>query len=274
MAKVADEFAYNSEQERVKSNERIRALNIQTGDEIENLYHAFEKTVSDMMAYMRSVNEQSAVIEQMQHSIILSFANMVESRDANTGEHIKHTAAYVRLIAEKLRENPLYGEIMTDDYIDSLVRSAPLHDIGKITISDVLLNKPGKLSPEEFAIMKTHTTAGREILHGTIENIGSAGYLSEAADLATYHHEKWNGTGYPEGLSGAAIPLSARIMAVADVFDALISRRCYKEPMPFDVAVEIIGAEAGISFDPDVTKAFFAALDDIRAARQPDLSVG
>ncbi len=202
------------------------------------------------------------LITSMQQSVITNFADMVESRDLNTGEHIHRTSAYVNIIAQSLRKNKAYTDILSDEYIEDLTRSAPLHDIGKIRISDVLLNKPGKLTSEEFEVMKTHTTAGKDIL-SRISSDGNTTYLGIAAELAAYHHERWDGQGYPERLSGTDIPLSARIMAVADVFDALTSKRSYKEAMDAQEALCVIASESGTHFDPAVVEAFLAAKEKI-----------
>ena len=164
----------------------------------------------------------------------------------------------------ELKKEGKYTDILTDDYISSIVRCAPLHDIGKIKISDVILNKPGKLNDEEFEIMKTHTTAGYEILNQTIVNTLDNDYLKEAINMAYCHHEKWDGSGYPRGLKGEEIPLSARIMAVADVFDALISERSYKKAFSFEKAIEIIKESSGTHFDPNIVKAFLNAKDEVR----------
>jgi HD-GYP domain-containing protein (c-di-GMP phosphodiesterase class II) len=149
--------------------------------------------------------------------------------------------------------------------MEDVVNSAPLHDIGKIHVPDAILNKPGKLTDEEFRKMQEHTTAGKEIIESTISSVSvEAGYLKEARNLAAYHHEKWNGKGYPCGLAGEEIPLSARIMAVADVFDALVSTRSYKKPFPFEKAMDIIREGAGSHFDPLVAQAFLNAEDEVR----------
>ncbi|MGN0696023.1 MAG: HD-GYP domain-containing protein, partial [Oscillospiraceae bacterium] len=209
---------------------------------------------------------QAKRISDMQHNIILTMADIVESRDENTGGHIRRTAEYVRIIAEKLRENGQYSDILTDEYIEDMIVAAPLHDMGKIHVSDNILNKPGRLDKEEYAIMQTHTTAGRDMLENATHTLGSFSYLNMAVQMAAYHHEKWNGKGYPEGISGMDIPLCARIMAVADVFDALISKRCYKEAMPLEKAYGIIREESGAAFDPVVTDAFFASSKEIERA--------
>jgi len=258
MTEAADEFAYENEIDRLQTTLRLRHLNISTGDEIENLYRALRKTVTDMVHYIGIINKNAALISQMQQNIILEFANMVESRDLNTGEHIRHTADYVRRLAEELQREGKFSDILTDSYIRQVANSAPLHDIGKIKISDTLLNKPGKLTPEEFEIMKTHTTAGRDILRGALDNLSpdNTEYMTQAINMATYHHERWDGAGYPEGLKGEQIPLCARIMAVADVYDALISKRSYKAPFTPGEATRIIISESGTHFDPSVVEAF------------------
>lgn len=198
----------------------------------------------------------------MQSGIITMMAEIVENRDDNTGGHIRRTAGYVESIARELQKQGSYRDILTDGYINDIIVAAPLHDIGKIHISDAVLNKPGKLTQEEFEIMKTHTTAGQKLLEHAKEELGESGYLNTAVEMAAYHHEWWNGGGYPYGISGEEIPLCARIMAVADVFDALTSKRCYKDAMPLEKAYAIIREESGTHFDPVVAEAFLAA--DIR----------
>lgn len=195
----------------------------------------------------------------MQSGIITMMAEIVENRDDNTGGHIRRTAGYVESIARELQKQGSYRDILTDGYINDIIVAAPLHDIGKIHISDAVLNKPGKLTQEEFEIMKTHTTAGQKLLEHAKEELGESSYLNTAVEMAAYHHEWWNGGGYPYGISGDEIPLCARIMAVADVFDALTSKRCYKDAMPIEKAYEIIREESGTHFDPVVAEAFLAA---------------
>ena len=264
MAIAAGSFAYNSAAGRADSVERIRNLGIRTGDEIENLYLALAKMTEDSMQYITDIQQQSATINKMQNGLILVLADMVESRDQCTGDHVRKTAAYARVIMDELRKEGKYTEILTDSYIDDVVNSAPLHDVGKIQVSDVLLNKPGKLTDEEFLEMQKHTTAGGEIIAHAIALVSDAGYLAEAKNLASYHHERWDGRGYPSRLTGEEIPLSARIMAVADVFDALVSRRSYKAPFPFEKAMAIIREESGTHFDPTVAEAFLNAEEEVR----------
>lgn len=201
-------------------------------------------------------------VSGMQSGMITFMAEVVENRDDNTGGHIKRTADYVKRIAKELKRRGVYPEILTDRYMEDMIVAAPLHDIGKIHIPDAILNKPGRLTEEEFAIMKTHTTAGEELLTHAKTELGESGYLNTAVEMAAYHHEWWNGKGYPYGIDGEEIPLSARIMAVADVFDALTSKRCYKDAMPLTKAYAIIREESGTHFDPLVAEAFLACADD------------
>lgn len=264
MAMATGGFAYNSEEARADSLERIQELDIHTGDEIENLYLAIAKTTGDTMQYITDVQEKSEVIEKMQSGLIMVLADLVESRDKCTGDHVRKTAAYARIIMAQMRKEGIYPQQMTDKFVDDVSNCAPLHDVGKITVSDTILNKPGRLTDEEFQIMKNHTVAGGEIIESAISQVSESGYLDEARRLATYHHERWDGKGYPEGLSGEDIPLSARIMAVADVFDALVSKRSYKEGFPFEKAMEIMREGSGTQFDPNVLKAFLDAEDQVR----------
>ena len=265
MALSASSFAYNSDEARTESVDRIRELDIHTGDEIENLYYALVKTSEDSVKYVADIQEQTEAISKMQNGLIMVLADLVESRDKCTGDHVRKTAAYAKIIMNKMKEEGIYADQLTDEFISDVEHSAPLHDIGKIKVSDVILNKPGKLTDEEFVEMKKHTTAGEDIIDKAIEIVPDTGYLNEAKNLATYHHEKWDGSGYPKGLVGEEIPLSARIMAVADVFDALVSNRSYKKGFPFEKAMDIIREGVGTHFDPNVAKAFLDAEDEVRA---------
>lgn len=264
MALSADAFAYNSEEAHEVSLEKLRCLNIHTGDEVENLYRAFVKTSEDSVNYVTAIQEKTETIANMQNALIMVLADIVESRDKNTGDHIRKTAAYTAIIMKHMRKLGIYTNQLTDQFVSDVVNSAPLHDIGKITVPDAILNKPGRLSDEEYEIMKEHAIAGSEIISKTIGLVPQSGYLSEARNMAEFHHEKWNGKGYPHGLKGTDIPLSARIMAVADVFDALVSKRSYKEPFTFEKAKEIIHEGAGSHFDPRIVEAFFDAEEEVR----------
>lgn len=219
---------------------------------------AFVMTITIIVLIMQG-NKRSFYHERvsaMQSGMITLMAEIVENRDDNTGGHIKRTAKYVEQIAEELKKRGAYSSVLTDAYVRDMIVAAPLHDIGKIHIPDNILNKPGRLTEEEFAIMKTHTTAGRDLLVQAKSELGEFPYLHMAIEMAESHHEWWNGKGYPEGISGEEIPLCARIMAVADVFDALTSKRCYKDEMPLEKAYAIIREESGTHFDPVVAEAF------------------
>ena len=225
---------------------------------------AFIMTITIIVLIMQG-NKRSFYHERltdMQSGMISFMAEVVENRDDNTGGHIRRTAKYVENIANQLKKQGVYGDILTDKYMRDMIVAAPLHDIGKIHIPDAVLNKPGKLTDDEFATMKTHTTAGKELLAHAKEELGESEYLNMAVEMAAYHHEWWNGKGYPYGLSGEEIPLCARIMTVADVFDALTSKRCYKNAMPLEKAYAIIREESGTHFDPAVVAAFFASVED------------
>lgn len=208
-----------------------------------------------------------------QSSIIAAFCALAEVRDNETGNHIRRTQRYVQLLAERLRTNARYS--LTDGDIELLFKSAPLHDIGKVAIPDAILLKPGKLSPDEWTIMKTHCAEGRSAILSAARDFGDSdwSFLNYAVEIAYCHHERWDGAGYPQGLSGEQIPLSARLMAVADVYDALISKRVYKEAYPHEEAVRLIAKGRGTHFDPDVTDAFLAIAEafDETAQRYKDV---
>lgn len=207
------------------------------------------------------VSKQNRISEMQEH-MISGLANLIESRDLETGEHIVRTSAYVRILAQDARRDGVYADQLDDHTIDLLYRLAPLHDIGKIVVSDTILKKPGRLTAEEFEQMKRHASEGGSVVRQVLSGITDEEYLSAAADIATYHHERWDGGGYPRGLAGEAIPLSARIMAIADVFDALISERCYKKAMPPEQAFAIIRDETGTHFDPLLAKVFLDHRDE------------
>ena len=213
---------------------------------------------------MRSIRRLSDSTAKMQDGLIITMADLVESRDSDTGAHVQKTAAYVKIIVEGLKKKGYYLQKLTPKFMSDVVRSAPLHDIGKINIPDEVLNKPGKLTDKEFEIMKTHTTAGKRIIENAISTVKGDNYLKEARNMAAYHHERWDGKGYPEGIHGEVIPLSARIMAVADVFDALTSPRIYKPAFPLDKALNILEEGKGTQFDPKCVEVFFDALPEVK----------
>lgn len=242
----------------------LRAIDIHTGDEVERLYRAVCDMAVNQTEQMRSIRRFSEHTARMQDGLIITMADLVENRDSDTGAHIQKTAAYVKIIVEGLKEKGYYAEKITPKFISDVVRSAPLHDVGKINIPDSVLNKPGKLTPEEYEIIKTHTTAGKLIIEKAISTVEGENYLKEARNMAAYHHERWDGKGYPEGLHGEVIPLAARIMAVADVFDALASPRVYKPAFPLEKAISIIQEGAGTQFDPKCVEVFMEALPEVR----------
>ena len=211
----------------------------------------------------RMVMTQLAQITRMQHDIIVSMANVIESRDGTTGEHVKRTSKYTMLLAEKMIERGLYAEELTVQLLESMRNGSPLHDIGKITIPDSVLTKPGKLTVEEYDVIKTHAKAGSDMIRDNMSQMVSGDFLQVACDMARYHHEKWNGKGYPEGLKGEEIPLTARILAVTDVYDALVSERQYKKGMTIDEAFAIMEKDRGENFEPEILDVFFDLRDEL-----------
>jgi len=213
--------------------------------------------------YMNQEDPTLNEISRYHGEMVMGFATLVESKDGSTGGHIKRTTAYVKLLAEELKERGYYKEILTKDYVRNLCKAAPMHDIGKIAVPDVVLQKPGRLTEEEFEIIKKHAPKGGEIIEETFGHLGNEGYTKMAYQVARYHHEKWNGKGYPEGLKEHEIPLCARIMAVADVFDAVSEKRCYRDAMPLEKCFEIISDGSGRDFDPIVAKVFLDSRDKV-----------
>ena len=265
IARVSRHSGYDTPEAREKWLKMLDALQIRTGDEIETLYEDYKTAAHNTVRYIEETERQSTQLTKMQNGLILVLADMVESRDKCTGDHVFKTAAYTEIILRQMQKEGIYADRLSDRYIDEVVHSAPLHDVGKITVSDVILNKPGRLTDEEFRRMQGHTVEGGKIIDKAMALVDEdAAYLYEAKNLALYHHEKWNGKGYPTGLAGEDIPLSARVMAVADVFDALVSRRSYKEPFSIDKALDIIRKDAGTHFDPLVAQAFLDAEPEVR----------
>lgn len=223
-----------------------------------NLEHMVEEQT-------RIITARTRRISQIQEQVIMGMATLIETRDNSTGKHVKNTKTYVRMIASELRARNIYTDILTEDYIMNVYKAAPLHDVGKIKISDAILRKPGKLTEEEYNAMKLHTVYGREIINEIIGGVEDPDYVKIAEDIAMYHHERWDGNGYPIGLKGEDIPLCARIMALADVFDALYEERCYKEPIrPVYKIMQTLKEGRGTQFDPLITDVFTSLEQEIK----------
>jgi putative two-component system response regulator len=218
----------------------------------------YQKFLEDKAGWLEmEVQKKLRKIGQLQDALILVMVSLAEFRDGCTGWHIKRTQEFVKTLALELAKLPRFVNVLTADYIENLAKSAPLHDIGKITTPDHILLKPGKLNAEEFEIMKSHAQKGAEMLQQAQKfSAGTDGYLQIAIEIAHHHHEKWDGSGYPGKLSGEAIPLAARIMAIADVYDALTSARPYKRAFSHEEASEIILKDSGDHFDPTMVAAF------------------
>ncbi|MBI2424077.1 MAG: response regulator [Candidatus Hydrogenedentes bacterium] len=214
------------------------------------------------------VQERTRQVRQTQAVAVFSLAKLAESRDNETGDHLERMRSYARLLAEEMSTWPQFADVINPLFVERLYESTPLHDIGKVGIPDRILLKPGKLTDEEFEVMKRHTLIGGDTLRAADQEAGENSFLSMGCAIAYYHHEKWNGTGYPFGIAGTEIPLAARIAALADVYDALSSKRPYKEPFSHEKSRSIILEGDGEHFDPDVVKAFMAIENkflDIRA---------
>ncbi|MEI7997446.1 MAG: two-component system response regulator [Methylococcaceae bacterium] len=233
--------------------------------------HLALKTVADFLrnqnAFLeKEVQKRTEEVMALQDVTILVVTSLAETRDLETVNHIRRTQFYVKALAEKLSQHPRFAEVLTEREIQIIYKSAPLHDIGKVGICDQILLKPGRFSPEEFEIMKTHTTLGHDAIEHAEQQLGiKVGFLRIAKEIALSHQEKWDGSGYPQGLAGDAIPVSARLMAVADVYDALISRRVYKDSMPHEDALKIMREGRGTHFDPDMLDAFLEIHETMRA---------
>jgi putative two-component system response regulator len=212
------------------------------------------------------IKKRTKEITAIQDVTIHALASLAETRDSETGSHIRRTQYYIKALAEKVRFNPRYSYFLNDNTIEMLFKSAPLHDLGKVGIPDSILLKPGKYEPEEFEVMKTHAKLGRDALIKAEKELGiEVSFLKYAKEISYSHHEKWDGSGYPEGLVGDAIPISARLMAVADVYDALVSRRIYKEGFDDAKAIQIIQEGRGSHFDPDMVDAFLTLQTEFQA---------
>ena len=228
----------------------------------------------DKSAYLeREVALRTLEVQAIQDVTIMAMASLAETRDDETGNHIRRTQLYVKALAEQLRTHPRFEAVLNDHMIELLYKCAPLHDIGKIGIPERIMFKPGKLTDDEIEIIKGHAALGRKAIEGAERRLGMrVRFLSVAKDMAYSHHEKWDGSGYPEGLSGDAIPVSGRLMALADVYDALVSRRIYKAAFTHEQACSSIVQERGRHFDPELVDAFIKIAEDFRtiAINYPD----
>ena len=216
------------------------------------------------------LNQEDPLILELyclQKEMIMGFATLIESRDESTGEHVRRTSDYVRIILDGLKADKNHRKLITKEFYDYMLLAAPLHDIGKISIPDNILQKKGKLTPQEFEVIKTHTTSGADIIRETFGHTANEKYFDIAYNVALYHHEKYSGTGYPCGKKGKSIPLEARIMAVADVYDAISEKRCYRDALPPDVCFSIILEGRGTDFDPDIVDIFLRNKEKVLGVR-------
>ena len=217
------------------------------------------------------IRERTAQLENLQNAIIFGFADMLESRDEETGGHVERTSAYIQILLDTLSEQGIYDNTIKDLNREWFISSARLHDVGKIAISDTILNKPGKLTVEEFEIMKTHTIEGEKAIDKIASRTYDVEFLTNARLFAGNHHERWDGTGYPRGLSGMDIPFQGRLMAIVDVYDALMSERPYKKPFSEEETVRIIMEGSGNHFDPVVVDVFYEVKDKFSAVHKNHL---
>lgn len=218
---------------------------------------------AEVLEQTESIRKRDEKLIEMQNSVIIALSDLIESRDEETGNHISRTSMYVSMLTQKALKMQLYTDTIDEKFLENIIKAAPLHDMGKIVVSDMLLKKPGKLTEEEFRIMQRHTVEGGRIVKEILSDIEDTDYIQMASEIALYHHEKFDGTGYPYNLKGYEIPVSARIMALADVFDALVSKRCYKPPFSLDESMDIIKAGSGRHFDPFLAEAFISLKDEI-----------
>ncbi len=222
------------------------------------LTHALTALEQQNERLEQAVHERTLEVVRTQDVAIYCLASLAETRDNETGNHLRRTQYYIKALAEELKRHPKFSQVLTDEAITLIYKSAPLHDIGKVGVPDRVLLKPGKLEPDEWQEMLKHPTHGRDAINRAEKDLGSTSFLNFAREIVYTHHEKWDGSGYPRGIKGEDIPVSGRLMALADVYDALISQRVYKPPFSHEQAVDIIVDGRGGHFDPDVVDAFLA----------------
>jgi putative two-component system response regulator len=231
---------------------------------------AYQDQLAERNAWLQSeLSQRLAQVDQLREATLHVMISFAEFRDEETGNHVRRTQEYVRTLATHLHAQGAYPDVLNPDSIEHIAKSAPLHDIGKVAIPDHILLKPGRLEADELVVMREHAMHGWEMLSRAAQRMGDDdGFLRHGMDISRHHHEKWDGSGYPDGLAGEAIPLSARLMAVADVYDALISRRPYKDPMAHQRAVDYIRQGCGSHFDPHIVQAFDETLDQFISIAQ------
>jgi putative two-component system response regulator len=247
---VTKPFQYEEVQARVKTHLKIHQLQTELEKHNEHLEEL--------------VKEQVKEIYESQMATIFALAKLSESRDNDTGKHLERVQYICRLISTELSYNTKYKDIITPDYIENIFYACPLHDIGKVGIKDDILLKPGKFTPEEFEYMKTHSVLGAETLEAVHKSYPNNTFINMGIDIARYHHERWDGSGYPDGLSGDNIPLCARIMSIADVYDAVRSKRCYKSSHSHEETSEIIIKESDNQFDPDIIESYKEIQEELK----------
>jgi len=250
---ITKPFQFEEVIARVKTHLKLRSLQ----KELERHNHELEHLVA----------EQVKDISDSQVATIIALARLAESRDDDTGKHIERVQIFCRLLAERMAGTVRYASVISRTFIENIFYAAPLHDVGKVGISDLILLKPGKLTPEEFEIMKTHSMIGWKTLQAVSEKYPKNAFIAMGRVIARHHHERWDGNGYPDKLKGEEIPIEARIMAVADVYEALRARRCYKEPFIHEKSRQILQENSGTQFDPSVIEAFLAIEDQFDRIR-------
>ena len=213
------------------------------------------------------IRERTYQLHRLQNSIVAVLADMVENRDKGTGGHIERTSVYIKILINEMKERGVYADEIRGWDVDKIISSARMHDLGKISITDIIVNKPGKLTEDEYEVMKSHAEEGERIIDEIISRTGEGDFLRNAKLFAGTHHERWDGKGYPRGLREEEIPLQGRIMAIVDVYDALVSERPYKKAFTDDEAVEIIMQNSGTHFDPKIARLFYEVKDHIKSAK-------
>ncbi|MCL2264689.1 MAG: response regulator [Treponema sp.] len=214
------------------------------------------------------IRDRTSQLSRLQNSIVSVLANIVENRDKQTGGHIERTSTYIKILVNEMKKRGIYTSEIESWDVDKIISSARMHDLGKISITDIIVNKPGRLTDDEFEIMKTHAMEGERIIDEIIAQTGEGEFLRNARLFAGCHHERWDGKGYPHGLKGEEIPLQGRIMAIVDVYDALVSERPYKRAFSDEEAVDIIMRSAGTHYDPKIAEVFFDVKDIFKAVRK------